>query len=351
MAEISPPAIVESLSRPVQGLLSDTDEPPERYLYKGEDGAIDGSFPVMEVPVIDLNLLTSSSPAGEDELGKLRSGLGSCGCFQAINHGMESSFLDQVREVAKQFFSLPMEEKQKYSRTVEDLEGYGNDSVLSEHQTLDWTDRLYLTISPEDQRKFRFWPQNPENFRKTLHEFTANLTRVHEQLLKSMARSLNLEEHCFLNQYGEKATMMARFNLYPPCPRPDLVLGIKPHADGSTITFLLPDKEVEGLQILNDGKWFGVPIVPDALLINVGDQAEITSNGMFKSPVHRVLTNSERERITLAVFCLPESGKEIGPVEELIERMPRRYKNVANFADLYFQNYQQGKKAIDAAKI
>ncbi|KAL6974075.1 hypothetical protein U1Q18_028257 [Sarracenia purpurea var. burkii] len=167
-----------------------------------------------------------------------------------------------------------------------------------------------------------------------------------------MARSLNLEEHCFSNQYGE-ARMNAKFNLYPLCLRPDLVLGAKPHADGSAITFLLQDNEVEGLQILKDEKWFRVPIVPHALLVFVGDQAEIMSNGMFKSPVHRVVTNSERERITLAMFCFPESGKEIGPVEELIAdgRMPRLYRNVSNFVEIYLQNYQPDKRPIDIVKI
>lgn len=85
--------------------------------------------------------------------------------FQAINHGMTSPFLDQVREVAKKFFALPMEEKQRYSRTLEDIEGYGNDTVLTENQILDWTDRLYLLVSPEDQRKLKLWPENPETFR------------------------------------------------------------------------------------------------------------------------------------------------------------------------------------------
>ena len=76
------------------------------------------------------------------------------------------------------------------------------------------------------------------------------------------------------------------------------------------------------------------------------------SNGEFKSPLHRVVTNSEMERITLAVFCIPESGIEIGPVEELIsENRPKLYKNMKDFVDIYFQNYHQGKRPIDAAKI
>ncbi|KAG5596440.1 hypothetical protein H5410_037672 [Solanum commersonii] len=82
------------------------------------------------------------------------------------------------------------------------------------------------------------------------------------------------------------------------CPKPDKILGVKAHADASIITTLLQDKEVEGLQVLKDGKWYGVPTIPHALLINVGDQLEIMSNGIFKSPIHRVAANSEQERIS-----------------------------------------------------
>lgn len=84
---------------------------------------------------------------------------------QAINHGMTSSFLEQVHGIGKDFFALPMEEKLKCLKNAEDMEGYGNDPVFSEHQILDWNDRLYLTLNPEDQRKFQLWPQNPKNFR------------------------------------------------------------------------------------------------------------------------------------------------------------------------------------------
>lgn len=69
--------------------------------------------------------------------------------------------------------------------------------------------------------------------------------------------------------------MITRFNFYPICPRPDLILGLKPHADGSTITFLLQDKQVEGLQVFKDGQWVGVPIIPEAVFINLGDQSEV----------------------------------------------------------------------------
>ena len=83
--------------------------------------------------------------------------------FQVINHGI--SFLDEIRDVTKQFFELPMEEKRKYSREADGIEGYGSDMIISEQQILDWTDRLYLTINPEDRRRLKFWPEHPKAFR------------------------------------------------------------------------------------------------------------------------------------------------------------------------------------------
>lgn len=76
------------------------------------------------------------------------------------------------------------------------------------------------------------------------------------------------------------------------------------------------------------------------------------SNGILKSPVHRVVTNSERERISLALFCAPESDKEIGPADGLInDKRPRLYNKVKNYGDTYFQYFQLGKRAIDAVKL
>lgn len=94
-------------------------------------------------------------------------------------------------------------------------------------------------------------------------------------VLKAMARSLNLEDNCFLDQCGKRPTVTARFNYYPKCPRPELVHGVKPHADASAITVLLQD-EVEGLKLQKDDQWFRVPTIPQAFLINAGDLVEVT---------------------------------------------------------------------------
>nr|XP_043622669.1 codeine O-demethylase-like [Erigeron canadensis] len=330
---------------------------PERYIRKQHEeyggrhvtNTNASSLPTAEIPVVEFSLLTSSSQV---ELDKLKSAVTTWGCFQVINHGIDSSFLDKVHEITRLFFKVPAEEKRKCLREENDVEGYGNDTVYFDQQTIDWTDRLYLTVLPHDQRKLEFWPQSPSDFREVLDEYISKIDMMNEIVQKALARSLNLEEDCFLKQYG-RGKMEARFSYYPPCPWPAKVLGIKPHADATVITFLLQDKEVEGLEILKDDQWFRVPIVPDALTINFGDEIEIMSNGIFKSPVHRVSVNSEKERMTLALFCMPQTETNIVvPVEELVtDETPRLYKDATYTLDFYFENYQHHRRPIDTYKI
>ncbi|CAI0629467.1 unnamed protein product [Linum tenue] len=342
-----------SMATPVQELATDGQDPSERYNYGGSGGgALNASVPLVEIPTVDVGSLISSPSAANHELQKLSLALSSWGCFQVVNHGMTDSFVDRVHEISKQFFDLPKEEKHRYIREPDSIEGYGTDMIVAENQTLDWIDRLYLTLNPPNQVQLKFWPEKPETFRETLQEYGVKLGELNQILLKAMAKSLDLEENCFLDQYGEGALMTARFNLYPPCPRPDQIIGVKPHADASALTFLLPDKEVGGLQFLKDNEWFTVPIIPHALLVNVGDQAEIMSNGEFKSPIHRAVVNSERKRISLAAPSIPHDGNEIEPVEGLVsEERPRLFRKMKYNGRTHLRYYQSGRRVVDDARI
>lgn len=110
--------------------------------------------------------------------------------------------------------------------------------------------------------------------RDVLEEYTRKMREVTEAVSVGMAKSLDLEENCFVNQFGEGATLQARFNYYCRCEWADRVLGLKPHADGTGYTFVLQD-DVEGLQVLHGGKWFTVPTIHPALLVLMGDQMEV----------------------------------------------------------------------------
>ncbi|KAF2584617.1 hypothetical protein F2Q70_00036539 [Brassica cretica] len=91
---------------------------------------------------------------------------------------------------------------------------------------------------------------------------------------------------------------------------------------------------------------------PCPLLLPAQICLSIMSNGIYKSLVHRVVTNMEKERISVAMFCVPGADQEIQPVEALVtETRPRLYKTVKKYVEFYFEYYQQGRRPIEAALI
>jgi isopenicillin N synthase-like dioxygenase len=92
-----------------------------------------------------------------------------------------------------------------------------------------------------------------------------------------MAKALDElgDDDYFINQFGDRADTHARFSYYPPCARPDLVFGLRPHSDGTFLSLLMLDDSVGGLQVFRDGVWYDVRTRPHTLLVNLGDQIEV----------------------------------------------------------------------------
>ncbi|XP_062233474.1 protein SRG1-like [Phragmites australis] len=331
--------------------------PPSRYVLREEDRPTVGGVaaPELAFPTVDVQRLAESGDA--EEAAKLRSALESWGLFAVTGHGMPEAVLDGIRDAAREFFHLPSEEKLKHANQTDGgeflNEGYGIDRVDTDEQILDWCDRLYLQVQPEDARQLRFWPNHPPSLAALLHEYTLRSEQVAKQVLKAMAKTLGFGEELFVGYVGERVATYARFTYYPPCPRPDLVYGLKPHTDNSVVTVLLLDRYVGGLQVLKDGQWVDVPVLGQDLLVIVGDEMEIMSNAVFRAPTHRVVT-SDRERISLVLFYQPEPHKDLEPAEELVdEARPALYKklSVKAFGDGFWDAFALGEPTIDYLKV
>ncbi|KAF7078464.1 hypothetical protein CFC21_082891 [Triticum aestivum] len=233
--------------------------PPSGYMLSEENRPTTVAQQAkLVIPIVDVSRL--AMPDDVEEAAKLRSALQSWGLFVVTGHGMSKEFLNEILEATRKFFHLPLEEKQKCGNVIDGVnfqnEGYRIDRIDSDEQILDWCDRLWLQLQPEDERRLQFWPHN---LRDLLHEYTLESGRVTMNVLKAMAKLLNREEGFFINMVGERFKSYSRFTYYPPCPRPDLVNGLKPHTDNSVITLILMDKDVGGLHVLKDGHWLMSP--------------------------------------------------------------------------------------------
>ncbi|KAL9232353.1 hypothetical protein vseg_007476 [Gypsophila vaccaria] len=317
----------------------------EKYIVKPHE-RVSFSLPYMDAAIVDFKLLLES----EEELKKFESLLSSWGAIQLVNHGIEDSTLDQLLEVTKEFFQLPLEEKRKYARscgeewTFDKMQGWGNDR-MGEGHAFSWNDRLLLLVHPPTERNTKLWPnESIPKFREVIDKYLDGMIKVRETLFKALTKMLNLPEDNLMCKYAKEGFLVGKFNYYPTAPYPDRILGARPHTDSNLFTILLQDKEVEGLHIEKDDKWYKVPIVPNALVVNTSDMLELLTNGGVKSPVHRVVTDTERERISIVIGMAPPGNSEIGPLKELIdENRPKLYPTLKNSSSWTADFYAQGK--------
>ncbi|EEF42737.1 1-aminocyclopropane-1-carboxylate oxidase, putative [Ricinus communis] len=157
-----------------------------------------------------------------------------------------------------------------------------------------------------------------------------------------------------MKELFEEGWQAMRMNCYPPCPQPDLVIGLKPHSDATGLTILLQVNDVVGLQIKKDGFWIPVQPIPNAFIINIGDMLEILTNGIYRSIEHRATISSAKERLSIATFYNPKFDGYLAPAPSLITaKTPAAFERIS-FAD-YFQGYVSreldGKSFIQVLRI
>lgn len=90
--------------------------------------------------------------------------------------------------------------------------------------------------------------------------------------MELIALSLGLPRKRFNGYFEDDQTSFVRLNYYPPCPSPDLALGVGRHKDSGALTVLAQD-DVGGLEVKRktDGQWIRVKPTPHAYIINIGD--------------------------------------------------------------------------------
>ena len=110
--------------------------------------------------------------------------------------------------------------------------------------------------------------------REIVSNYSKEVRQLGLRLQEVISQSLGLEKGYINSSLGEAGQHMA-INYYPPCPEPELTFGLPAHTDPNTLTILLQDTQVSGLQLLNDGQWLSVKPVPNAFVVNIGDQLQV----------------------------------------------------------------------------
>jgi len=109
-------------------------------------------------------------------------------------------------------------------------------------------------------------------------EYGEEVVKLGGRVLEILSVNLGLRKDFLMNAFGGEDEIGAclRVNFYPKCPQPDLTMGLSSHSDPGGMTILLPDENVSGLQVRRGDDWITVKPLPNAFIINIGDQIQVS---------------------------------------------------------------------------
>jgi len=291
---------------------------------------------VHPIPTIHLN--------GSDkihEAKKLRSACTNVGFFYLESHGLSKDRVDEVFAASKEFFKLPLVEKQRIS-DHELTRGY----TAMEEQTLDPSNqtkgdtkegfyirqdipRDHLLYNPAKLSGPNVWPgecgpcslSDHRRWKKTMKEYFASCCEIGFRLQRLIALSLDLDENFFDLHFVDNPVATLRLLHYSiEESKPELgVYACGAHSDFGMLTILLTDKN-PGLQIRTlEHEWIPVPPREGAFIVNLGDLLERWTNGLYLSTVHRVISEGSSERYSVPFFYTPNFDTVVEVLECCID--------------------------------
>ncbi|XP_059285756.1 1-aminocyclopropane-1-carboxylate oxidase-like [Lycium ferocissimum] len=283
-------------------------------------------------PVVDMGLLQTEKRA--ETMDKIKDACENWGFFELVNHEISNELLDTVESSTKGHYKKCMEERFK-----EMVASKGLEAVQTEIDDLDWESTFFLKHLPVSN--VCEVPDLEDQYRNVMKEFAMKLEKLAENLLDLLCENLGLEQGYLKKAfYGSKGpTFGTKVSNYPPCPKPELIKGLRAHTDAGGLILLFQDDKVSGLQLLKDGNWIDVPPMKHSIVINLGDQLEVITNGRYKSVEHRVIAQQDGTRMSIASFYNPGSDAVIFPAPELIEKAEE--ENKLKYPKFVFEDYMK----------
>ncbi len=283
--------------------------------------------------LVTLDLEDYSRPGGKERLAKqLEHAVHHVGFFYVKNHGLSKEEVDNQFTLAKNFFLLPVSEKEKYEvdYAKADYNGWRRPNRGQKVGVKD-DGGIEIFNIPKFTRDFEGKYPQPElvkahlpeieHFAKTLH------SNVILPLLRLFAIVLQLPDEEYLvkqHTYEKKSEDHFRYMIYHARTAEEhKASGLNRtggHTDLGTLTLLFR-QPIAGLQILGeDGKWTWVSAQPGTITVNLADTISHLTGGWLKSSVHRVISPPEDQwaydRTGLLYFARPHNDTVLTPIRD-----------------------------------
>lgn len=271
------------------------------------------------VDLITLDLSEYDKPGGKEKLAEqLRKSIHTVGFFYITNIGLTQAQIDQQFAIAKEFFSLPPEEKLQYRAALEEGNYNGYRPLGSVEILPGLSDNL------EFYNVFKFIPQTRRTQPRIIRDYWAQIEKFHRhmhehvtyRLLRLLALVAELPEDTLVNGhlYEANCDSALRYMMYRARTEEEnrkyKDLYLRGHTDNGTLTYVF-QQPVAALQVKRseEAEWEYLRIPEGKVAVNIADIPEFLTNGYIKAGIHRVIAPPEDQasidRLGLLYFVRP----------------------------------------------
>lgn len=284
----------------------------ERPAWKDEPMAL-------SLPVLDFSLLD----AGDEAAARFRADLlrvtHEVGFFYLVGHGVDQDLIDELLDVSRKFFDLPVEDKLRLENVQSPhFRGYTRVGGELTHGDVDWREQIDIGVERDPVKPGpnvadywrlegpNLWPDALPELKTVALRWNEELSRVALRLLRAWALALGSPEDVFDRAFARNPFPLTKIVRYPGESAPEPKQGVGAHRDGGVLTLLLVEPGKGGLQVEYDGQWIDAPSVPGAFVVNIGEMLELATGGYLKATLHRVISpRVGSDRISVPFFFNP----------------------------------------------
>jgi len=305
-----------------------------------------------KLPIIDITPFLQPQPQNAEERQAVANALhlacAEYGFFYLdISSYMEPSEAEELTKLARKFFALPQEEKDKIALKNEDqARGYARlkenvtNGKADNHEGVDF----YRPVENPDKSRPLWgenqWPAIP-GFQAKYEAWVDKMKALGLIVMEAMSIGLGMtpEEWKELRAQVDDSFWVMRMIGYPPLPNDHDGFSCGAHKDYGCLTFLYADPTPNALQVFiprrdsgsitqgaitgdlpseqghEEGVWITADPIPGCVVCNIGEMWEIWTNKLYRSTLHRVIHRSSNYRVSIPFFFEPNFSAHIKPLD------------------------------------